>query len=388
MENEIKRIIQNAENLRSEGYSDKQLAEFVHIELGKLIVYDNNYSIGFDCDISQNFEGQKSKASEIRQKKILSEKSSIKSKEQVCKGMAEIYTAILSELGIDSKVVAVQSKEEVEGEVRKDGSVIDVPEIYRASFDSNFEIHLGENEKNNDNPTQHYYTIVELDEGEFIQDFLTEKALTRIKIGESELSSELPGFHRKEEHRERTDPQNDKISPEYVKKIQEELEEYMQGTNNETKVFNFIFEKLKEHIDEFWFEEAKEFVMMYAQSCIPRGMIKETPIPINLVKEDEENCEVLCVYRYGGKNYLLRGGQNLTDFSLGEIGTEDIEKAFDQGFVPRKLSDAKEIEYVRNINGLQSIAEDAEPIYTNRVFNEIRNDLNQEIEKGDIVSYE
>ena len=199
MENEIKRIIQNAENLRSEGYSDKQLAEFVHIELGKLIVYDNNYSIGFDCDISQNFEGQKSKASEIRQKKILSEKSSIKSKEQVCKGMAEIYTAILSELGIDSKVVAVQSKEEVEGEIREDGSVIDVPGIYSASFASDYEIHLGENEKSNGNPIGHYYSIVKLDEGEFIQDFLTEQALTRIKIGESELSSELPGFHRKEE---------------------------------------------------------------------------------------------------------------------------------------------------------------------------------------------
>ena len=185
MENEIKQIIQNAENLRREGFSDKQLAEFVHIELGKLMIYDNNYSVAFDYDISKNQDGPKTKTktSEIRQAKLLSEKSSIKSKEQVCKGMAEIYTAILSELGIDAKVVAVQSKEEVEGEVREDGSVIDVPGIYSASFDSDYEIHLGENEKSNDNPIGHYYSIVKLDEGEFIQDFLTEQALTRIKIG-------------------------------------------------------------------------------------------------------------------------------------------------------------------------------------------------------------
>ena len=349
MENEIKQIIQSAENLRREGFSDKQLAEFVHIELGKLMIYDNNYSVAFDYDISKNQDGPKTKTktSEIRQAKILSAKSSIKSKEQVCKGMAEIYTAILSELGIDAKVVAVQSKEEVEGEVREDGSVIDVPGIYTASYDSDYEIHLGENEKSNDNPIGHYYSIVKLDEGEFIQDFLTEQALTRIKIGETEFGSELPGFHRKEEHRERTDPNNSKISPEYVKKIQEELSEYMQGTDDDTKVFDFIFEKLKEHIQEFGFEEAKEFLMMYAKSIIPRGMIKETPIPINLVKEDEENCEVICVYRYGEKNYMLRGGQVSTDLPLGEVSTEDIEKALEQGFVPRQLSDAQRVNDLR-----------------------------------------
>ena len=150
MENEIIQIIQEANSLKSNGKSNKEIAEFVHIELGKLIIYDNNYSIGFDYDLRQNLEGQKTKASEIRQEKILSKKSSIKSKNQVCKGMAEIYTAILTHLGIDAKVVAVQSKEEVEGEKRDDGSIIDVPGIYRTSFNKNFEIQLGENEKNNE----------------------------------------------------------------------------------------------------------------------------------------------------------------------------------------------------------------------------------------------
>ena len=85
MENEIIQIIQEANRLKSDGKSNKEIAEFVHIELGKLIIYDNNYSIGFDYDLNQNIEGQKTKASEIRQEKILSEKSSIKSKNKFVK---------------------------------------------------------------------------------------------------------------------------------------------------------------------------------------------------------------------------------------------------------------------------------------------------------------
>ena len=350
MENEIKQIIQNAQNLKNKGYSDKQLAEFVHIELGKLIIYNNNYSIGFEYDLSQNFDGAKSKTSEIRQSKILSRKSNIQSREQVCKGMAEIYTAILTKIGIDARVVAVQSKEEVEGEEREDGSIIDVPGIYTASFDSDYEIQIGENEKDNHNPIGHYYTIVKLDEGEFIQDYLTEKTLTKIKIGEAQLGNDLPGFHRKEEHRERTNSQVSKICPEYVDKIQEEMRRYIDDSN----VFDFVFEKLKEYIDKFGFEEAKDFIMMYAQSIIPRGMIKEVPIPINLVKEDEDNCEVLCVYRYGDSNYLLRGGQTSMDLPIGKIGVEEIETINSEGFVPRKLNDAKHIEEIMQMNDKQS----------------------------------
>ena len=160
MENEIRQILQEANILKSNGKSSKKIAEFVHIELGKLIIYDNNYSIGFEYDLSKNLESGKTRASKIRQQNILSEKSNIESRNQVCKGMAEIYTAILTELGIDAKVVAVQSKEEVEGEERDDGSIIDVPGIYSANFDSNLKIQLGENEKSNDNPIGHYYTII------------------------------------------------------------------------------------------------------------------------------------------------------------------------------------------------------------------------------------
>lgn len=368
MEDEIKRIIQNAQNLRNQGYSDKKLAEFVHTELGKLIIYNNNYSIGFEYDLSQNFDGPKSKTSEIRQSNILSRKSSIQSREQVCKGMAEIYTAILTKLGIDAKVVAVQSKEEVEGEEREDGSIIDVPGIYTVSFDSDYEIQIGENEKNNHNPIGHYYTIVKLNEGEFIQDFLTEKTLIRIKIGEVQLGNDLPGFHRKEEHRERTNSQVNKIYPEYVDKIQEEMREYMQG-KDDSEVFDFVFEKLKEYIDDLGFEEAKDFVMMYAQSIIPSGMIKEAPIPINLVKEDEDNCEVLCVYKYGDNNYLLRGGKTSTDLPIGKIGVEEIEMINSEGFAPRKLNDARHIEEIMRENDLQSAEQRKKSFLSQRKIN-------------------
>ena len=127
----------------------------------------------------------------------------------------------------------------------------------------------------------------------------------------------------------------------------------MQG-KDDSKVFDFVFEKLKEYIDEFGFEEAKDFVMMYAQSIIPRGMIKEAPIPINLVKEDEDNCEVLCVYKYGDNNYLLRGGQSSIDLPIGKIGVEEIETINSEGFIPRKLNDAKHLEEMMRGNDKQS----------------------------------
>ncbi len=343
MENEIKQIIQEARNLRDNGRSDKKIAEFVHIELGKLIVYDSNYRFGFEeYDISKNSEEQKSMASKIRQEKILSKKSSIKSRKQICKGMAEIYTAILVELGIDAKVVAVQSTEEVEGEIREDGSVIDVPGIYRTSFNTDFEIKMGENEKNNNSNIGHYYSIIKLDEGEFIQDFVTEKALVMIKIDEIQTNENIPGFHRKEEHRERSNKQNDKISETYVEKIREELFEYIQG-KDDSNAFDFIFEKLKEYIKEFGYEEAKDFVVMYAKEIIPKEMISEVPIPITLIKEDEENCEVLCIYRYGEKNYLLRGGQSTIDLPIGEVSNDEIQKNILQEFKPRKPNDEKKI---------------------------------------------
>ena len=361
MENEIRDVIKIAKSLKSKGYSDKKLAEFIHIELGKLIVYDNNYTVKNEgYDVNSKTQGKKSKVSVIRQEKILNTKINIRNKEQVCKGMAEITVAVLSEVGIDAKVVGVISKEEVEGQIREDGTVIDVPELYSTSFNNNLEITNKENEKNNDEKSEHYYALIKTDQGEFISDFLTEKALTRIKIGEAQQNNEIPGFHKKDEHRDRSNPNNYSLSKEFIHKMQTGLYEYMQhDENDETKVFEFIFKKLKENVDNFGFEEAKDFIMMFAAQIIPKGMIKQKVIPINLVKEDREKCDILCVYRCGRNNYLIRGGHTACDLPIGAVSNEVIDKALSQGFEPRKLNDAIELQKIKNERGNLSILESA-----------------------------
>ena len=49
-------------------------------------------------------------------------------------GMAEIYVAILNAVGINSKVIGVESKGDVDGAIKEDGTTIDVPKIYDCSF--------------------------------------------------------------------------------------------------------------------------------------------------------------------------------------------------------------------------------------------------------------
>ena len=125
MEDKIKRIIELAKQLKVQEVSNFEIAKYVHIELGKLIVYDNNYTIknaGFD--VSRDIEGKVSEKSVKRQERIINNETSISNLEQVCKGMAEIYVAILSEVGISANVVGVSSKEEVEGEKRDDVTII------------------------------------------------------------------------------------------------------------------------------------------------------------------------------------------------------------------------------------------------------------------------
>ena len=114
MEDEIKGIIKLAKQLKVQGISNFEIAKYVHIELGKLIVYDNNYTIrnvGFD--VARNIEGKVSEESVKRQERIINNETSISNPEQVCRGMAEIYAAILSEVGISANVVGVSSKEEM-----------------------------------------------------------------------------------------------------------------------------------------------------------------------------------------------------------------------------------------------------------------------------------
>lgn len=61
MEDTIQQIIKKAHDSKLTGY---ELAQFVHIELGKTIYYDNNYSVKKDD------EGNETKISKARDKNL------------------------------------------------------------------------------------------------------------------------------------------------------------------------------------------------------------------------------------------------------------------------------------------------------------------------------
>lgn len=367
MENEIKQIIEKAKRLKANKVPDLDIAKYVHIELGKLIIYDNNYTTKNDgFDIDRDIEGKISKNSIKRQQKILSSETSIKNTEQVCKGMAEIYAAILSEIGINVNVVGVNSKEEVEGEKREDGSTIHVPETYKCFFDKDMRIKIENKQINNNTSPSHYYCVVHTENGEYIQDYLTEQALTRIKIGEANINEEnVPGFHPKQEHRDRALSSSVKINKRFKDEILQEYQNFSQNNNDNSRTFDFVFEKLSEHISNFGFEEAKDFIALIGK-CLPKGEMVQVPTNINLVKEDEQHCEVACIYQYGNKNYLVRSGMIDSQFPVGEISEETIKKVLSDGFEPRKLSDAKKI---RDIMREKTRTISMQSVVTNAIYN-------------------
>lgn len=344
MEKEIKDIIETAKKLKMQGSLDFEIAKYVHIELGKLIIYDNNYTtrnVGFD--INNNQEGKISEEGIRRQKRILNSKTSVKNRRQVCKGMAEIYAAILSGIGIDANVVGVNSKEEVEGEKREDGSIINVPEKYKCVFDNDMNIIIENKESENNANPSHWYCVIQTEKGEYIQDYLTEKALARIKIGETNIEeNQLAGFHSKKEHRDRALNSNININESFRNKVLSEYQKYCKENNNSDRIFNFIFAKLSDFISDFGFEEAKDFIDLVGRS-LPIGEFIQKPNNINIVKENEESCEVACIYQYNGKSYLVRSGMSDLKIPIGEMTKETIEKIFCDGFKPRKLSDAKKL---------------------------------------------
>ena len=59
MNKKIKEIINFAKLLKTQGKSNYEIAKYVHIELGKIIVYDNDYTISYNnFDIDKKFEGK------------------------------------------------------------------------------------------------------------------------------------------------------------------------------------------------------------------------------------------------------------------------------------------------------------------------------------------
>lgn len=335
MKDIVNYIIDRATELRNSGTSDLDIAKFVHIELGKILIYDNRYTANYNKENNEDL----TQISKKRQEILLGKKTDIYDKAQICKGMAETYVAILNKVGITSKVIGVESKGDVDGDIRDDGTNIDVPESYDCSFDDNLEIITGKNEKNNNYSSQHYYGIFTIDGFEYVQDFLIDSALFRIKDGEAYLNENTPGLCLKEDYKERS-KQNLPLANDYIERVQADYKEYTNEPNAE-RTFQFLFEQLKRHNEDFGFEESKDFFLSISKKILPIDFDPKDLKIVNLLKEDPSNCDIVSIYGYNGVNYLLRGGDESTTVrdTIGEISTGQIENLLSHGFETRKKSD-------------------------------------------------
>ena len=102
---------------------------------------------------------------------MLREDTDKSQKAQICKGMAEIYAKILNKVGIEARAIGIEKK----GETQE----------------------VGEDE------AKHYCAVFKIKEQEYVQDYLMESALMRIKIGEAEMTENMPGMCPIEEYKER-----------------------------------------------------------------------------------------------------------------------------------------------------------------------------------------
>ena len=332
MKDRVNYIIDRATELRNSGTSDLNIAKFVHIELGKILIYDNRYTANYNKENNEDL----TQISKKRQEMLLGKKTDVSDKTQICKGMAEIYVAILNKVGITSKVIGVENKGDVDGDIRDDGTTIDVPESYDCSFDDNLEIIT---EKNNNHLSQHYYGIFTIDGFEYVQDFLIDNALFRIKVGEASLNDNTPGLCRIEDYKTRS-MQSLQFADDYIERVQVDYEEYTNESNVE-RTFQFLFEQLKSHNENFGFEESKDFFLSIAKKILPIDFDPKDLKIVNLLKEDPSNCDIVSIYGYNGVNYLLRGGDESTTVrdTIGKISTCQIENLLFHGFEPRKKSD-------------------------------------------------
>ena len=335
MKDRVNYIIDRATELRNSGTSDLNISKFVHIELGKILIYDNRYTANYNKENNEDL----TQISKKRQENLLGKKTDIYDKIQICKGMAEIYVAILNKVGITSKVIGVENKGDVDGDIRDDGTTIDVPESYACSFDDNLEIITEKNEKNNNHSSQHYYGIFTIDGFEYVQDFLIDSALFRIKVGEAYLNENTPGLCLKEDYKERS-KQNLPLANDYIERVQADYKEYTNEPNAE-RTFQFLFEQLKRHNEDFGFEETKDFFLSISKKILPIDFDPKDLKIVNLLKEDPSNCDIVSIYGYNGVNYLLRGGDESTTVrdTIGKISTGQIENLLFHGFEPRKKSD-------------------------------------------------
>lgn len=317
MDDLIEDIINRAKVHQQEGMSDFDIACFVHIELGKIIYYDNNYTAKLNSDESDTELSRK------RKSKLLEAETKKSSKAQICKGMAEIYAEVLNKLGIEAKAIGTKK---------------------------------GETQPLSQDEAEHYCTIFRIGEQEYVQDFLIESALARIKIGEAQLSKKMPGICRIDEYGKRSEMKTREVelAQEYINKTFENASEDLDANSIVKLVFEELNRNLRESEYEWGFEEAKDFAI----SAIV-GVLKKTGLEnaiktfniINLVKEEEKQCGVACIYEINGKKYLVRGEDRLSDIDIpaGEISDEDLVQILNQGYNGRSESERKYIDKKDNL---------------------------------------
>ncbi len=337
MNDKLKEITDKAIEMKNNlDMTDLDIAKFIHIELGKTIYYDNNYSS------QKEDNGHETQLSINRKENMLKSNTDKTSKTQICKGMAEIYAEILNSVGIEAKSVGTTMK--------------------------------GQTQEVSENEAKHFYTLFKTGEQEYIQDFLMESALMRIKVGEAELAKKMPGiclFDEYEKYGQMSLKQID-LSEEYLENVF--------GNNlinlSDNEVLDVLFDKLNEYMKrkdlDFGFEEAKEFIFLTGKHFIKD---KSSISFINLVKETESECGIACIYDIGGIKYLVRGNDESSDIDIqvGKISNEKLEQLQMHGYKGRSLRDRK---YLQLENKKQKIKKKQMEFY--------QGDLEKEENNGNI----
>lgn len=282
--------------------SDYKVSEYVHIELGKIVYYDNNYT----AKLTRNKE--ETKISTVRKNKLLKSEVNKSSKAQICKGMAEIYAEILNKVGIEARAIGVERK--------------------------------GETQEVSEEEAKHYCAVFKIDDKEYVQDYLIEASLMRIKTGEVDYKQKIPGICAIEDYFERGTKSLAKIelSREFLEKI---LGENINNLNDKD-ILNIIFNKLNNYFENennyFGFEEAKDFIFLTAKNFINN---KSGIKIVNLVKESKSKCEVACIYEIEGQKFLVRGGAQSSNlsFPVGKITENDLKQIQEQGYEGRGMEE-------------------------------------------------
>ena len=284
-----------------DGLSELEKMRYIHIELGKLLKYDMNYSAIDRYAVM----------SKIRRDKILDrDVSDLEhvSPYQVCKGLSEIYSQLLNEAGINSEVV----------ETGKD-------------------------------PFKHYYTVIHTkEEGDLVQDFVHFDELFRIKMGfeprgimTKELLLAMGDRNSTDSERAHAKLMNEKLQSKF-NDIDKKLgyandekyfeEEYLQSFSNlpfEEKL-DFIF---SQDIADVGLQDAYIGIRQMIKGVFGREgrKIKES----FFAKEDYDSVDIKGVYSVDlngeTKRYLME-----KDKPFREVSEEEIVEIIDSGLLPRK----------------------------------------------------